>query len=263
MDVGSLRDQWLRIIDRGPQRGERFLPLETVLCCAASLVVNHHRYGGRTNHLAPSPVPELARLFNRTHASILLKMANVDGSQQHGASIDVPIGIHVLGRPENLAQIYADAFTAARSVGIDETRLPDFLDLEIRRDVQLLGQEEIEPALVSAVEERANLYLAAGLDEPQTVRLAEVNLRVGQHRFAREVLTNYGHVCAFCRLDPPQALEVTLLRASHVKPWRDSTASERLDLRRHCRLPHARRGFRRRPTDDQRRPPHPCVGVFG
>ena len=45
----------------------------------ASLVVNHRRYGGSTAAMAVSPVPELASPFHRTNASVLAKMAKVDG----------------------------------------------------------------------------------------------------------------------------------------------------------------------------------------
>ena len=61
-----------------------FLPVETLLCLAASFLVNHRRYGGSTAHQAPEPVPSLARLFSRPPSSVLAKMANLDGSRPHG-----------------------------------------------------------------------------------------------------------------------------------------------------------------------------------
>lgn len=69
------------------------------------------------------------------------------------------------------------------------------------------------------------------LDEV-TQRLAEVNLRVGQHRFASTVLANFGRRCGFCGLAiPPTSRGRGLLRASHIKPWAISTDAERLDSR--------------------------------
>ena len=69
-----------------------FLPVETLLCLAASFLVNHRHFGGGTAHRAPEPVPSLARLFSRPPSSVLAKMANLDGSRSHGARWDVLAG---------------------------------------------------------------------------------------------------------------------------------------------------------------------------
>src|SRR6266700_6501042 len=80
--------QWASVLARRPvEQGRQvdFIPVETLLCLAASLVVNHRRYGGSTAHTAGAPVPELSRLFIRRPSSVLAKMANLDGSRSHGA----------------------------------------------------------------------------------------------------------------------------------------------------------------------------------
>jgi putative restriction endonuclease len=69
-----------------------FLPVETLLCLAVSFLVNHRRFGGSTAHLAPEPIPSLARLFSRPPSSILAKMANLDGSRSHGGKHDILAG---------------------------------------------------------------------------------------------------------------------------------------------------------------------------
>lgn len=57
-----------------------------------------------------------------------------------------------------------------------------------------------------------------------TERRAVIAARRGQGRF-REALLQYWAGCAVTELSTP-----ALLRASHLKPWRDSTNRERLDL---------------------------------
>lgn len=57
-----------------------------------------------------------------------------------------------------------------------------------------------------------------------TTKEALVNARVGQGLFRKQVLANWGNACAVtgsCVLDA--------IRASHIKPWRNSTNEERLD----------------------------------
>lgn len=57
---------------------------------------------------------------------------------------------------------------------------------------------------------------------PATSKLEELIVRVGQQRFRREVLAVYGNKCAVTQSN-------VLIRASHIKPWRVATDSERLD----------------------------------
>lgn len=226
-------EQWQHLLSRQwatqGRRQEAFLPIEAILCAAASLLVNHRRYGGSTSAMAASPVPELATLFKRTNASILAKMANVDGSRPHGAKQDIVIATTLLARPADLQAVYLDILAAADLVGITRQQLPDFLGLEHHTVLALLGQEEIEPYLESAVERRLQAW---GEDESVvTQRLAEVNMRVGQHRFASAVLANYDRHCGFCGLAVPDGAQKGMLRASHIKRWSVSTSTERLDVR--------------------------------
>ncbi len=59
---------------------------------------------------------------------------------------------------------------------------------------------------------------------PETEREEIVRARVGQGRF-RKALLDYWGGCAVTGAFVPE-----ILRASHVKPWKDSTNDERLDL---------------------------------
>ncbi|MGA4083352.1 HNH endonuclease [Ralstonia pseudosolanacearum] len=60
-------------------------------------------------------------------------------------------------------------------------------------------------------------------DKP-TVCEALIKARLGQGKFRREVLARWGHRCAVTGCAVPQ-----VLRASHAKPWRESSDDERLD----------------------------------
>jgi len=221
-------------------RGENFTPVETLLCVAASLVVNHRRYGGTTAHLAGRPVQELARLFRRTPASVLAKMANLDGSRPNGARHEVTVASELLDEPADLAQLgelYRVVFAAARSSGVDHTELPDFLDLERPGSRLLLaGQEELVTSEVeSSVEPQLRRWAVQlpGLDSVETERLLVGAVRVGQHRFAGQVLANHRHRCGFCGLHQLTGRPGVrgLLVASHIKPWKASQGKERLDPR--------------------------------
>jgi putative restriction endonuclease len=55
--------------------------------------------------------------------------------------------------------------------------------------------------------------------------------RVGQHVFAVQVLANCGGQCVFCGLRPAASWARRMLLAGHIKPWKESTPSERLDPR--------------------------------
>ena len=47
--------------------------------------------------------------------------------------------------------------------------------------------------------------------------------------FALNVLTNCGRWCVFCGLNPSAFGAKRMLLAGHIKPWKDSSATGRLD----------------------------------
>ncbi|WP_433792583.1 HNH endonuclease [Actinoplanes sp. CA-252034] len=229
----TAREQWRSIIKRSkPSDGRRqvdFIPVETLTCLAASLVVDHRRYGGSTSHKAEEPVPSLAVLFKRPNSSVLAKMANLDGSRSNGARHEVEVAARLLNDDDELADIYRLVLQAARDVGITDEALPDFLYLEHDEGpVTFLGQDEIGPGEIAGV---VRAGLADALDQ-LTERMLTATIRVGQHRFARGVLRNHDHQCVFCGLAVAFKGRRTprLLLASHIKPWRDCDSRERLDI---------------------------------
>jgi len=69
------------------------------------------------------------------------------------------------------------------------------------------------------------------LPEQDTERIILAAARVGQHVFALNVLNNCGRRCVFCGLNPFPGVARRMLLAGHIKPWKDSSATERLDPR--------------------------------
>lgn len=238
------RDQLRSLLVRQVRPGGRqvpFNPVETLLCFGVAFRVNHRQFGGSTAHLAPSPVPELARLFRRPPSSILAKMANLDGSRTHGASNDLRVAIALSRDPSEYLSIYSLILSAARSIGIDNDTLPNFLNIgshdepflhDLVSSSSSLPDWEIE---LDTIDEARRLQKAldnVSLDD--TERLLLTRTRIGQQRFASQVLDNYSHTCAFCGLSMKPLSSTNnyrMLVASHIKPWRESSALERTDPR--------------------------------
>jgi putative restriction endonuclease len=234
LTVGQARAQFRALLERRPVSSGRqvtFLPVETLLCLAASFLVNHRRFGGTTAHQAPEPVPSLGRLFSRRPSSVLAKMANLDGSRSHGARWDVLAGAMLRDYPERFSLTYRVLLHAARAEGIGLGQLPDFLGLEHGGDLILLGQEEIDVSVLEAAprEQVARQVGESVLSGQETERILMAAVRVGQHVFALHVLRNCGSRCVFCGLNPAAFGAGRMLLAGHIKPWKDSTPSERLD----------------------------------
>lgn len=88
--------------------------------------------------------------------------------------------------------------------------------------------------LESEIERRLREQVATArrvLTEEQTTYMVVTAARIGQHRFAKQVLHNCGRRCVFCGFAPSALGAQRMLIASHIKPWRDSTPRERLDHR--------------------------------
>ena len=227
------RGQWGRILQRVDRpRQERYNSVEVVLCCALFRAVDPHRFGGRNIHLIPEEVTLLAELFKRPTRSINIKMLNLDGSRPNGAASDVPFYDAMAGDQVHFTALYECVIRAARYMNIGPDQLPDFVERDTAGNAVMLGQNSLPHGpLMEAVEVAAARLRARRLaaDDAQTFRVAEQKIRLGQHRFARNVLENYGHQCAFCEFAPRSLPRKRLLIASHIKPWAVSNDAERLD----------------------------------
>lgn len=237
ISVADARQHFRAMVARSsPAPGKRQVPFtatETLLCLAASYVVDHSRFGSGSAPRAPEPVQALARLFKRPPSSILAKMANLDGTRSHGARWDRLAGAALRRDPQWFSDVYRVLLTAARAEGVGPASLPDFLHLENGGQLELLGQEEVDASVVEREVER-HLRQAGDtgkLTEVETMQIVLAATRVGQHRFATQVLHNCGQRCVFCGFAPSAMGAKRMLIASHIKPWRDSTSKERLDVR--------------------------------
>ena len=228
--------QWDRIATRPlPPPGKRqepFLPVETLLCHGLFSVVRPNRYGGKNIHTVPDVVKTLAATFGRTPGSITNKMLNLDGSRKNGARLEVELYARLAQAPTRYVELYRRILVAARVHGLDAELVPDFLGWLDAAAPGLVGQDEIgrtelDIALREQHKVASRLQTVYGLNDAVTEKVIEQRVRQGQDRFARQVLRNFGHQCGFCGLEPG---ELSLLRASHIKPWRESTSAERLDL---------------------------------
>ena len=153
LTAGDAQGQFRMLLERRPvQQGRQvtFLPVETLLCLAASFVVNHRHFGGGTAHQAPEPVASLARLFSRPPSSVLAKMANLDGSRSHGARWDALAGamLRNAGSDELLGQLRVlNGFGI--DLAADQTRLANRL-----RDALTSVSPALERALERALGKR-------------------------------------------------------------------------------------------------------------
>lgn len=233
----AAREQFASVLRRqrvpAGQRQVAFLPIETLLCLAASFVVDHSRFGSSTAARAPEPIQHLAQLFRRPPSSILRKMSNLDGSSSHGARWDQVAGAILREHPPRFSDLYRTLIEAARATGVSPSDLPDFLGLESGGEYALLGQDELEAsALAQDIEERLRARIGeTAAEQRETERILLGAARVGQHIFAARVLRNCGDSCVFCGFRSPSAKNNRLLVASHIKPWRDCDNRERRDHR--------------------------------
>ena len=235
LTVSQAQDQYVALISRRPVAGKQviFSPVETLLCLAASFVVNPRQFGGANIHRVPPPIPELARLFSRSPSSVLEKMRNLNGSRPHGAKFDVLAGARLRDDPARFSRIYRVLMAAARAEGIGSDQLPDFLSLEDGGELALLGQEELSMSVVEEVMHDVIARMTEDSDwkDRDTEQIVLGAVRVGQHVFAQNVLANCGGQCVFCGFRSPAPGGKRLLLAGHIKPWKDSSPAERLDPR--------------------------------
>lgn len=228
------RSQWAQIQRRLQRpRQEPYTPVEVILCYGLFRIVDPHDYRGGTADQAPGIVHELSRLFKRSPGSITSKMKNLDGSLSHAGAHEWRFFAEMAADANLFPLLYSRVLQAARDMGVGSERLPDFLSLEEGDAFDLLGQDELSPRTLNAVVEVRAAKLRARLltDDAATTRLAEHQIRLGQDRFARNVLANYGYCCAFCGFAPRSLPGHRLLVASHIKPWAVCDDKERLDFR--------------------------------
>ena len=238
MTQASATSQWRSILDRSsPRRGIRqpdFTPIETLLCFGLGLIGNRSPAGNVNIRESDPSAIALADLFRRSPGSLALKLANLDGRRAHTAKNEGLLWIeltHDLVRFESLYEIILDA---ARSIGLDQSQLPDFLGLESNTLQAFLEADRVSnEELRESIDEDLDEWRSENPDDDfiRTEKALLGTARVGQAQFARRVLSNCNFVCVFCGLGFRSAglPSSRMLIASHIKPWRHSLNSERVD----------------------------------
>lgn len=239
LSLESAASQWVAIARReAPMTGKkqvRFLPVETLVCFALGLIEVPSRSG--TINLRPTSeqVVRFAHLFKRSPDSLGLKLANLDGRRANGARHEQELWIRLTNDGAAFAEIYGTIIAAARRVGLGPETVPDILggSKQVLAVFDAVGVSDSE--LLDAMEPLINENLSRVRDRPiaTTERLFLGTARVGQQQFARRVLANASYACVFCGLST-RALNLPparMLIASHIKPWRESSAKERTDSR--------------------------------
>ena len=235
LTVEQAKEQWAGILLRQEKkRQDPYVPVEVILCYALFRVFDPHRFGGRNIEDVPPIAEAMAKLFVRKPGSITNKMLNLDRSRQNAATHEWGFFAAMAEDSSLFPRLYSRVLQAARhdDVGIGSDRLPDFLASQGEDNLELLGGDELdgEEAFDAVVKGQAEAWHArTGAGDVETTRIADHVVRLGQHRFAAEVLANYRLSCAFCGFAPWSLPRRGLLVASHIKPWSKSNNRERLD----------------------------------
>lgn len=234
LSVGEAEEQWRALKDRrivGPHENQvDYVPIETLLCAAAMVTLGTVTYGSGLAKRGPTPIPQLASLFKRRPTSVTSKMANLDGGRPRGGTNDQRVWEALSANPERLFDLYRVILATARRAGIGIDALPDFLGAEDSDRIVLLGQDELDDSAIEAgLREAFERHGRDQHDEGPSERDVIQRARIGQHRFARAVLSNCGWQCVFCGFSLGEDARRPLLRASHIKPWKAGTDSERRD----------------------------------
>ncbi|GAA4378177.1 HNH endonuclease [Agromyces bauzanensis] len=237
LTVEAARDQWLSIGQRSWPTGRDqvdYLPVETLVCFGLGLIERPSKFGS-VNLRASSPhVQNFARLFKRTEKSLAAKLANLDGRRPNGARHEQELWIRLGSDALLFPALYASIITGARSAGLDAVDVPDFLDsaarpLEVVFDAVKVTDDQLREAAEPTL--RALAARGSLANVKRTERAIMTTARIGQQQFARSVLDRADFKCVFCGLGTRgiSLPSSRMLIASHIKPWKDSTAIERMD----------------------------------
>jgi putative restriction endonuclease len=232
------KQQWRAMLTRsdGGKRQEAFCPVETLLCFGLGLT-GEPNSSGKVNIRESDPSAKmLALIAKRPVGSLGLKLANLDGRRANGAKNEQALWNELTEDLSRFMYLYEIVLTAAREVGIESDRLPDFLGLESRSleavlDADRVSTDDLRHSVDSDVKSWADAH--PGEDFRPTERAMVGTARIGQKQFARQVLMNGNFACVFCGLSLQNSglPSSRMLVASHIKEWRHSESTERIDVR--------------------------------
>ena len=95
--------------------------------------------------------------------------------------------------------------------------------LELISDLNIyqVDEEQLEFAIGTVRRTERNTFIPMIAETEAEVK---TKIRLGQQKFRKGLMPLWGYKCALCKIELP-----ALLRASHSKPWKDSTDFERVD----------------------------------
>ena len=219
LTIADAAGQWRRIQQRKPaERQEAFLPVETLLAYGLFFVLRPNRYGGGNIGSAPRPVHQLGATCRRTAGSFTNKMLNLDGSREHGQRIEPLLFLRLSDDVDRFGRLYRVVVRAARTVGLTEENVPDFLGLlaNSRAPEPLRPLGAVEPDLATVHVDR--LVVGYALREMEAAELLRRPAALDEHRFATAVLAAWGRQCAMCGMSPRRVPSEDLLAAVRLHP---------------------------------------------
>ena len=231
--------QWKSILMRSDVppggRQEDFTPVETLLCFGLGLVAPPSSTEFVNVRTSDPTVVRIAALVKRSPSSLAAKFSNLNGRRPNSAKYEQELWILLTSSDSSIFDdLYRKVMLAGRAVGLSENQLPDFLHTETEGladfwDADIISTDELRESVETSLRSWVDKF--PGGDALATEKALVGTARVGQKQFARQVLSNSGHACVFCGLSfsangLPSA---RMLIASHIKPWRASSNSERRD----------------------------------
>lgn len=232
--------EWQLIRQRiQPPKGKRqvdYTPVETLLCFGLGLIGKPTKSGEINVSPTEPAVLALADLVKRTPDSLTLKLSNLNGGRANTAKFERALWAELTNDVVRFEHLYETIIKAGRSVGLDSTMLPDFLEIETDTLQSVLEADRVtNDELRGSIEDDLQIWKAANPDDDslETERILVGTARIGQKQFARSVLSNCGFACVFCGLGFKSSglPSARMLIASHIKPWRYSQGTERVDER--------------------------------
>ncbi|WP_026691805.1 HNH endonuclease [Peribacillus kribbensis] len=95
------------------------------------------------------------------------------------------------------------------------------LELMSELNIYLVSDEQLEFSIEEVKRTEHNTLIPVLAETESEV---QTKLRLGQQKFRRDLMPLWNGQCVLCGISLPE-----LLQASHAKPWKDSTNSERID----------------------------------
>jgi len=144
--------------------------------------------------------------------------------------LDVPINVNVRENFNDISPLLPIKYSAFQQDGsgnqgylypCNEELSIKLLELISELNIYQINEEQLELSIdpVRRTENDTLIHVIA-----ETELEAKAKLRLGQQKFRKDTLELWKYKCALCDINLSE-----LLRASHSKPWKDSTNGERLD----------------------------------